>query len=609
MKYWVIATFIGFATTVIPAFSQEQPNVVFFLVDDLGLGDVGCFGSTFHETPHIDQLAADGMKFTQAYSACTVCSPSRAAILLGKYPGRIHLTDWIAGHKRKNPRLKIPDWNMRMEHKETTLAEAMSFGGYRTQFIGKWHLMPIGQEDYEDHYPTSHGFDSNIGGRDWGQPKGPGKFFAPFGMPNLPDGETGDFLTDALTEEAIRFIDSAKQDPFFLFFSYYTVHGPIMAPPELVTKYKKKAESFTQPYTERVNPAFAGMMELLDESVGRVRAHLRKLGLDKNTLIVFTADNGGTSELASAGLRGAKALSYEGGTRVSTIVSWPGITEPGSECDVPVIGNDFYPTLLEAAGLDLLPEQHLDAQSLVPLLKGKSDQWERDELFWHYPHYHRTNPYGAIRKGDFKLIEFFEDGVLELYDLRKDPAESQNLAASQPEKVQGLLKVMKQWRASVGAQMPIPNPVYDPDIIPERRGAQKSGTKIMSPVLTAHGEVSASSNQSINPVGNSIDGNRKTRWAADGESVPQWIQLNLGEARKLAGVDIYFKNPTWVHYRVEVSNDGKKWKVIYESKSQDVIQDERPRFDTESQFLRVTVDDLGSGWVTISEWRPVFAAQ
>ena len=218
-------------------------------------------------------------------------------------------------------------------------------------------------------------------------------------MPNLPDGETGDFLTNALTEEAIRFIDSAKQDPFFLYFSYYTVHGPIMAPPELVTKYKKKAESFTQPYTERVNPAFAGMMELLDESVGRVRNHLRKLGLDKNTLIVFTADNGGTSELASAGLRGAKALSYEGGTRVSTIVSWPGITEPGSECDVPVIGNDFYPTLLEAAGLDPLPEQHLDAQSLVPLLKGESDQWERDELFWHYPTITEPTPTARFEKG------------------------------------------------------------------------------------------------------------------------------------------------------------------------------------------------------------------
>ncbi len=588
----------------------ERPNVVFFLVDDLGLGDVGCFGSTFHETPHIDQLAADGMKFTQAYSACTVCSPSRAAILLGKYPGRTHLTDWIAGHKRKNPKLKIPDWNMRMEQDEVTLAEAMTAGGYRSQFVGKWHLMPIGQDDFDEHYPTSHGFEGNIAGREWGQPKGPGKFFAPFGMPNLPDGEKGDFLTDALTDEAIRFIDSSKDEPFFLYFSYYTVHGPIMAPPELVEKYKAKAEGMPEPRTERVNPAFAGMMELLDDSVGRIREHLQKLGLDENTVIVFTADNGGTSELASAGLRGAKAHAHEGGTRVSTIVRWPGVTESGTECDVPVIGNDFYPTLLEVAGLDLMPEQHLDGKSLVPLLKGDSAEWERDELFWHYPHYHKTLPYGAVRKGDWKLIEFFEDGALELYDLANDPAESKNLASSHPEQASALLETLRDWRGAVGAQMPTPNPDYDPDMPSEKKQRPKgSNGDATKPISTPLGSISASSSQRGNEPVDSVDGNPKTRWAAAGEAVPQWIQLDFGEVRSLAGVDIHFKNKTWIHYRVETSRDGKSWDTVHQSNSDTEIQKEAPRFEAEGKYLRVIVEDLGDGWVTITDWMPVFQKQ
>lgn len=586
----------------------RQPNVVFFLVDDLGLGDVGCFGSKFHETPHIDQLAADGMKFTQAYSACTVCSPSRAAILLGKYPGRIHLTDWIAGHKRNNPKLKIPDWNMRMEHEETTLAEAMTAGGYRSHFVGKWHLMPNGQPDFDEHFPTAHGFEGNTGGREWGQPKGPGKFFSPYGMPNLPNGEKGDFLTTALTDEAIKFIDSSKDKPFFLYFSYYTVHGPIMAPAELVEKYKKKAAGLSKPYTERVNPAFAGMMELLDDSVGRVRQHLKSLGIEKDTLIVFTADNGGTTQLSSAGLRGSKALSYEGGTRVSTIVRWPGVTRPGSECDVPVIGNDFYPTFLEAGGLDLMPDQHIDGKSLVPLLKGESDKWSRDELFWHYPHYHKTKPYGAIRKGDWKLIEFFEDGKLELYDLANDPAESADLAEKNVEKAKSLHTRLQEWRKEVGAQMPSLNPEYDPSLQPtsnRKKRAQASQSQPTTPVKTSLGMISASSNQKGNDPANSVDGDPSTRWAAAGEAVPQWVQLDLGESKSLKGVDIRFKNKTWIHYQVQISKAGKNWETVFQSKSEEPIQDEAPRFNAEGRFVKITVNDLGSGWVTISDWNPV----
>ena len=347
--------------------AAKSPNFVFFLVDDLGWGDLGCYGSKFHETPNLDKLAAEGMLFTNGYSACTVCSPSRAAILTGQYPGRLHLTDWIAGHRRKNPKLLIPDWKKKMDHCLVTLPEALGAGGYQTQFIGKWHLMPIGGADFKEHFPESHGFDSNIAGREWGQPKGPGKYFAPFGMPNLPDGEKGDFLTDALTDEAVGFIDRAvgKGDPFFLYFSYYTVHGPIMAKPQLVEKYKEKAKGFPDS-KENLNAAYAGMIESLDDSVGRLMERLRKLGVEEETVVIFTADNGGVSEKSSGGLRGRKALAYEGGTREPFIVKWPGKVKPGSTCDAPVIGTDFYPTMLGMAGLPQKPEEHLDGINLVP---------------------------------------------------------------------------------------------------------------------------------------------------------------------------------------------------------------------------------------------------
>ncbi len=586
--------------------AAEKPNIVFFLVDDLGLGDVGCFGSTYHETPNIDQLCSEGMKFTQGYSACTVCSPSRAAILLGKYPARTRLTDWIAGHRRGNRRLLIPDWNMRMDLSETTLPEALKTAGYRSQFVGKWHLMPIGADDFQQHYPTSHGFDVNIAGREWGQPKGPGKYFSPFGMPNLDDGSRGDFLTDALTDQAIEFIDENRDDPFFLYFSYYTVHGPIMAPPELVNKYKQKAKTVAKPYKERINPSFAAMTELLDRSVGRVRAKLEELGLADNTIIVFTSDNGGTSELASAGLRGAKALAYEGGTRVATMVHWPGVTVPGSECSVPIIGNDFYPTVLEMCGLELMPAQHRDGESLVPLLKRSADPWKREELYWHYPHYHRTTPYGAVRRGDWKLIEFYEDEHLELYDLKHDPAERDNLASREPKLAKELLENLRAWRQSVAAQMPTPNPDFN-QVVKTRTPTKPRPGAVTQPVSTPQGTITASSSQPGNDPHRSVDGQQSTRWAASGEAVPQWVQLDLGESRKLAGVDLRFQNKTWIHYRVSVSQDGENWQTASESNTKELIQDQKLRFKATARYLRITVEDLGSGWVTISEWKPIDA--
>jgi arylsulfatase A len=442
--------------------AEKKTNFVFLLVDDLGWGDFGCYGAAFYETPHIDQVAREGMLFSNGYAACTVCSPSRAAILSGRYPARSHLTDWIPGHGQPKAKLTVPDWQMYMDHDRVLLPEALKAGGYRTGFFGKWHLMPKG--DATEHDPTAHGFDINVGGREWGQPKGPGKYFSPFDMPNLDDGKPGDFLTDKLTDAAIDFLDTTdKSTPFLLYFSYYTLHGPVMAPPELVAKYKEKAMTFENRKNEHLDPARAGMAEKLDDSVGRIIAKLEALGIADHTVVVLTGDNGGNYDGTTGGLRKFKGFSHEGGTREPFIVKWPGKTKAGSTCDEMVIGTDFYPTFLEMAGLPLRPGEHQDGISIVPLLNGSTKTLDRDTLYWHYPHYHRTKPYGAIRQGYLKLIEFFEDGALELYDLADDPHETHNLAANQPEKAQALLKQMAAWRTEVGAQLMAENPNYDPD--------------------------------------------------------------------------------------------------------------------------------------------------
>ena len=469
MKLLKLIGLLLFPATLMAA--SEKPNFVFLLVDDLGWGDFGAYGSEFHETPNIDKLASQGVRFNNAYAACTVCSPSRAAILTGAYPARTHLTDWIAGHKQPFAKLSVPDWNIRMEHDRVVLPEALKEGGYATAFVGKWHLMPIGAQDFDQHYPTDHGFDINVGGREWGQPKGPGKYFSPFGMPNLDDGKKGDYLTDKLTDSAVDFVDqmATKKQPFLLYFSYYTLHGPFMAPPELMKKYQEKKKTFKNPRNECVHLARAGMVEKLDDSVGRIIAKLEELGIADNTVVILTGDNGGDTPQSSGGLRDYKAFSHEGGVRVPLVVTWPGKIAAGSTCDEMVIGMDFYPTLLEMAGLPLRPKQHQDGVSLMPLLTGSSATLDRDTLYWHYPHYHRTNPYGSIRDGDMKLIEFFEDGELELFDLKADPSESKNLATANPEVAQALLKKLKQWRTSVDAQMMTDNPKYDPTKGPKKK--------------------------------------------------------------------------------------------------------------------------------------------
>lgn len=426
----------------------QKPNVVVVLVDDLGATDLGCAGSAFYETPHIDRLAAAGLRFTRAYAACTVCSPSRAALLTGKYPARLHVTDWIAGHKRPFAKLRVPDWTMQLVHEEATLAEKLKEAGYATASIGKWHL------GGPEHFPEKHGFDLNVGGTDRGQPP---SYFAPYKIPTLPDGPKGESITERLTDEAIRFLEANRAKPFFLYLPHFTVHTPLQAKPEVVEKYKAKAK----PEGPQKNPVYAAMIESLDESVGRLVAALERLGLSKNTLFVFTSDNGGLLPVTSnLGLRAGKGSAYEGGVRVPAIAAWPGRIAAGSTSDVPIITMDWFATACALAGV---PAGAVDGASLAPLLFGEGGPAPRP-LYWHYPHYHPggATPYSALRDGDRRLVEFFEDGRLELYDLKADPLEKKDLAAERPEEAKALRAKLDAWRISVGAQLPAPNPAYDP---------------------------------------------------------------------------------------------------------------------------------------------------
>ncbi len=435
--------------------AEQKPNVVFLIVDDFGSGALNFRGNTYHETPNMDALYSEGTYFRFGYSACTVCSPSRAAIMTGKAPARLHLTDWIAGFNRPDAKLLIPDWKMYMEHSETTLPEAFKENGYSTAFFGKWHLMP--EEDpieMKNHYPTNHGFDINIGGREWGQPKGEGRYFYPYDMPGLEEGEEGEFLTDRLTDEAINYMDTAKSKPFLLYMSYYTVHTPLMATPEMVQKYTAKMPNATSDEIK-----FAGMVELLDNSVGDIVSYLKTNNMWDNTIFVFTADNGPLKNKYTYGARGNKGLSYDGGTREPFIICGPGIPK-NVENETPVIGMDLYPTLLELCGLDLKPEQHVDGVSLASLLLNNDTIADR-ALYWHYPHYHKTTPYSAIQYDGWKLIEFHENNGLQLYNVKNDYREGTNLVTSEIEIRDKLVKMLHDWRDSVGAQMPVPNPNYD----------------------------------------------------------------------------------------------------------------------------------------------------
>jgi len=423
-------------------------NFIFILLDDMGQRDLGCYGSTIYETPNTDKLASQGMRFTDGYAACPVCSPTRASILAGKYPARLNLTDWIPGQREKNPKLLVPKFNQELPLEEVTIAEALKAAGYSCASIGKWHL---GGEPY---YPDKQGFDLNVAGTAKGQPP---RYFSPYGIPTLADGPKGEYLTDRLADEAEKFIEQNRDRPFFLYLPQFAVHTPIQGKEEIAAKYARKP-----PDGGQKNATYAAMIESVDQSVGRVMKKLDALGLADRTVVFFMSDNGGLAGVTSnAPLRAGKGTLYEGGVREPMIVKWPGVVRSGTTASTPVTSTDFYPTILEMAGLPLKPEQHVDGLSLMPLLK-ESGPLRRDTLYWHYPHYHRTTPAGALRHGDWKLIEYFEDGRLELYNLRDDIGEKNDLATAMPEKARELQTMLAEWRRSVGAQMPGRRPESKP---------------------------------------------------------------------------------------------------------------------------------------------------
>jgi len=466
---------------------NQKPNVIFILLDDFGYTDLGCYGSRYYETPNIDRLAREGVRFTNAYAACPVSSPTRASILTGKYPVNTGITDWIPGRQATNSgspsdKLIALPFRLQLDNSELTVAEHLRKNGYSTMISGKWHL---GADPR--YWPDNQGFDINKGGYNAGQPnrsKTSNGYFSPYGNPRLEDGPEGEYLTDRQTDEAIRFIENSREKPFFVYLSYYAVHNPMQAKEHLVQKFTKKAdslgltnadaytrekewirESMSDNYKERIiqsNPVYAAMISSVDENIGKLVARLRELGLDRNTVIIFTSDNGGlsTSEgspTCNSPLRAGKGWLYEGGIRVPLIIKYPGKIRPGCERKTPVSSIDYFSTIAELTGSEDASVK-TDGVSIMPLLKR--DRMKERPLFWHYPHYSNqgVEPGSAVRLGKFKLIDNFEKGRLELYDLEKDLSETTDISASNPEKTKELFKLLEDWREKTNAKMMEPNP-------------------------------------------------------------------------------------------------------------------------------------------------------
>ena len=442
---------------------QDRPNVLFILVDDLGWRDLGVTGSDLYQTPHVDRLASEGVRFTNGYSSCTVCSPTRASIMTGKYPATINCTDWIEGWKLKGKPLKVPDWTMYMDTSEYTMAKAFRNAGYNTAHFGKWHL---GEDSL--YWPENQGFDFNMGGWKKGSPnRKKGKYngyFPPFGNPRIEDKEDDQYLTERLADEAVRYIQTNNPQktgkPFFLNFWFYNVHTPLMAKEEKVKKYK----SLTDTTKLHQNPVYAGMVEHMDDAVGSLIEALKEEGLYDNTIIVFTSDNGGLmgrwgQVTSNAPFRSGKGDMFEGGVRVPVIVKALNVTDPGVS-DHPVISMDFYPTLMSLTGIEIpiAVKSQLEGQDLTQVLKSQKPN--KRELFWHYPHYHveGASPYSAVRSGNWKLIYYYETETSELFDLSSDIGETTDLSANSPEIKQDLLTKLDDWKKKVGAQLPTPNP-------------------------------------------------------------------------------------------------------------------------------------------------------
>ena len=523
MRPAISGTFIGavaLVTLMMTSANAEprRPNVVFFLVDDLGWRDLGCYGSSFYQTPQIDRFAKQSVRFTQAYATCHVCSPTRASIMTGKYPARLHLTDWLPGRREFNfQKLQNAKIHKHLPHEEVTIAEALKSHGYRTAHIGKWHL---GEEPFG---PRQQGFDIQIPRWNKGWPKA--GYHSPFQLEGLKN-QPGDYLTDRLTDEAEKFIEASQDRPFFLYLSHFAVHDPIQGRKDLVEKYRAKLAKRSplqgpdfilegnpdgtrrfspKELTARLhdpawsgfrvlpdrtvkikqhqdNVQFAAMVEAVDESLGRVLAKLKQLGLDENTIVILFSDNGGMSagnfgnprrvvapdrldrafSTSNLPLRGAKGWLYEGGIREPLIIRWPQRGQQGAICDVPVISTDFFPTILEMVGLPAQPEHHADGVSIAGLVRG-AKTLDRQAIFWHFPHYSNhgmQSPGGAVRAGDYKLLEYFENNTVQLFNLKHDLGEQTDLSHTEPEKVAQLRTLLANWRREVSAQAMVPNPNY-----------------------------------------------------------------------------------------------------------------------------------------------------
>jgi arylsulfatase A-like enzyme len=437
---------------------KQKTNIIYVLTDDLGWKDLSCYGSTFYETPNIDELANQGMRFTNAYAPSSVCSPSRASILTGKTPARLHLTDWIAGLDYPYEKLSPPkDWIRYLPHEEITIAERLKEAGYKTFMAGKWHLGRV------QHNPLTQGFDEKVGG---GPAGGPGSYFYPYrNVPNLEEGMQGEYLTDRLTSEVISWMNMHKDTSFFIYLAYFNPHRPTQAKEEYIEKFKTK----TSPGQAQNNPVNAGMIYSLDENMGRLMDALNSLNLASNTLLIFNSDNGGNhyadtpQKTSNAPLREGKGSNYEGGIRVPLIMRWPDKIKAGQTSDIPVVGFDFYPTLLNLAGLHVSENKTVDGVNLLPLLTDNNPP-QRKALYFHYPHYHHggAEPHGVIRKGAYKLILFYDGFDTELYNIKDDIRESNDISEKYPDIVKELTADLKQWLNDTGAQMPTQNPDYDP---------------------------------------------------------------------------------------------------------------------------------------------------
>ena len=430
--------------------AKRPPNIVFIMVDDLGWSDLACQGNPLVDTPNLDRLAAQGMRFTDNYAAAPVCSPTRAAVLTGKSPARLRITNHIPDRPQFTPEKAVvasAPMIDRLALDETTIAERLKAAGYVTGFFGKWHLSGGGSGD-PDFFPNHQGFDVNIGGCGFG---GPPTFFDPYRIPTINDRQPGEYLPDRLADEASQFIETHRNDPFLVFLWNYTVHWPMEAPSELLEKYQG-----------RIGPGlndtrYGAMIEAMDASIGRVLAQLDRLKLRDETLVIFTSDNGGFGGVSdNRPLRASKGHLYEGGIRVPLIVRWPGVVEPGTTCNAPVVSMDFYPTLLDAAFLSYRGNEAPDGTSLLPLLHG-AEQLDRDAIYFHFPNYawHRSNRLGsAVRSGKYKLIERFDDGSVELFDLESDLSEKTDLAAKMPDLAESLRGKLTKWRTEVNAAIP-----------------------------------------------------------------------------------------------------------------------------------------------------------